>query len=189
METFPPLTSAPDNALVSAAVNDASEAAFRELFRRHTPRLLQFILRVTSGTDAEAEDVVQDTWMRAFPALSTFRGDSQFSTWLCAVGVRAAIDAMRHNRRRSVEFSADDEDCFGSTSSSSDERMDLEDAIARLSPGCRIVLVLHDVEGFKHEEIGQQLGIAAGTSKAQLFKARRTLRALLSGKEMIDVRQ
>jgi RNA polymerase sigma factor (sigma-70 family) len=188
METLRPLASESDLVLVSAAVNDGSEIAFRELFRRHTPRLLQFIMRVTSGSGAEAEDVVQDTWMRAFPALPTFRGDSAFSTWLCSVGVRAAIDAMRHSRRRSLEFSADEES-FGSTSFSSDARMDLEDAIARLSPGCRIVLVLHDVEGFKHEEIGRQLGIAAGTSKAQLFKARRTLRALLSGKETIDVRQ
>jgi RNA polymerase sigma factor (sigma-70 family) len=188
MEPSPPVPADSDSALISAAINDGSEVAFRELFRRHTPRLLQFIMRVTSGTRAEAEDVVQDTWLRAFPALPTFRGESAFSTWLCSVGARAAIDAMRQSRRRALEFSAEEE-VFGSTSSSSDERMDLEDAIARLSPGCRMVLVLHDVEGFKHEEIGRQLGIAAGTSKAQLFKARRTLRALLSGKETIDVRQ
>lgn len=174
-----------DAALVSAAVS-GGEAAFRELFRRHTPHLLQFVSRVLGQSASEAEDVVQDTWLRAYPALVTFRNESSFSTWLCSVGLRAALDSMRRGKRRSTEFVLDDDDAPLELPHHED-RMDLETAIATLAPGYRMVLLLHDVEGFTHEEIALQLGIAPGTSKAQLFKARRVMRALLTGREKNDV--
>lgn len=173
-----------DSALIAAAVNGA-EAAFRELFRRHTPHLLAFVTRVLGGSGAEAEDVVQDTWLRAYPALVTFRSESSFSTWLCSVGMRAALDSMRRGRRHMADTLFDD-DCFSEPPRTA-ERLDIEAAIARLAPGYRAVLVLHDVEGFTHDEIALQLGIAPGTSKAQLFKARRVMRALLTGWEKTDV--
>lgn len=172
-----------DAALVAAAVSGA-EAAFRELFRRHTPRLLQFVTRVLGSSSADAEDVVQDTWLRAYPALVTFRHESSFSTWLCSVGLRAALDSMRRGKRHVTAELFDD--TASSPPPATEDRMDLETAIARLAPGYRMVLVLHDVEGFTHEEIGVQLGIAPGTSKAQLFKARRVMRALLTGREKND---
>ncbi|MEO5902510.1 MAG: RNA polymerase sigma factor [Gemmatimonadaceae bacterium] len=174
-----------DAALVGAAVG-GGEVAFRELFRRHTPQLLQFVSRVLGASAGEAEDVVQDTWLRAYPALVTFRNESSFSTWLCSVGLRAALDAMRRGKRRSTEFVLDDDDAPLELPHHED-RMDLETAIATLAPGYRMVLILHDVEGFTHEEIALQLGIAPGTSKAQLFKARRVMRALLTGRGKNDV--
>jgi RNA polymerase sigma-70 factor (ECF subfamily) len=173
-----------DAALIAAAVGGA-ELAFRELFRRHTPHLLQFVSRVLGASRADAEDVVQDTWLRAYPALVTFRQESSFSTWLCSVGLRAALDSMRKGKRHAAD-SLFEEDA-PSDPPSSEDRLDIESAIARLAPGYRMVLVLHDVEGFTHDEIALQLGIAPGTSKAQLFKARRVMRALLTGREKTDV--
>ena len=175
---------ASDSALIAAALSGA-EPAFRELFRRHTPHLLQFVTRVLGSSRADAEDVVQDTWLRAYPALVTFGNESSFSTWLCSVGLRAALDHMRRGRRHLTETLFDDD--APATQWSADDRMDIETAVARLAPGYRMVLVLHDVEGFTHEEIALQLGIAPGTSKAQLFKARRVMRALLTGRENNDV--
>ncbi|MGK2963122.1 MAG: RNA polymerase sigma factor [Gemmatimonadaceae bacterium] len=172
-----------DAALIAAAVSGA-EAAFRELFRRHTPHLLQFVTRVLGPASADAEDVVQDTWLRAYPALVTFRHESSFPTWLCSVGLRAALDSMRRGRRHVAGELFDGDASIEPPAT--EDRMELESAIARLAPGYRMVLVLHDVEGFTHEEIGAQLGIAPGTSKAQLFKARRVMRALLTGREKKD---
>jgi RNA polymerase sigma-70 factor (ECF subfamily) len=168
-----------DAALIAAAVSGA-EPAFRELFRRHTPHLLQFVTRVLGRSSVDAEDVVQDTWLRAYPALVTFRNESSFSTWLCSVGLRAALDSMRRGKRhQSDELFEDDSPV---EPPASEDRMDIETAIARLAPGYRMVLVLHDVEGFTHDEIGMQLGIAPGTSKAQ-----RVMRALLTGREKGNV--
>jgi len=175
-----------DAALIAAAVSGA-EAAFRELFRRHTPHLLQFVTRVLGSSSGDAEDVVQDTWVRAYPALVTFRSESSFRTWLCSIGLRAALDSMRRGRRHIAGELFDDD--ASSVPPATEDRMDIESAIARLAPGYRMVLVLHDVEGFTHEEIGSQLGIAPGTSKAQLFKARRVMRALLTGREKNNERR
>jgi RNA polymerase sigma-70 factor (ECF subfamily) len=179
-----PASERTDAALIAAAIG-GTESAFRELFRRHTPHLLQFVARILGGSAADAEDVVQDTWLRAYPALVTFRNESSFSTWLCSVGLRAALDSMRRNKRHITEHLF--EENVPLETPRNEERMDLESAIARLAPGYRMVLLLHDVEGFTHEEIGMQLGIAPGTSKAQLFKARRVMRALLTGREKNDV--
>ena len=173
-----------DTALIAAAISGA-EPAFRELFRRHTPHLLQFVSRILGSSQADAEDVVQDTWLRAYPALVTFRNESSFSTWLCSVGTRAALDYLRKGRRHAADSLFDDD--ASAVPVANDERMDIEHAIERLAPGYRMVLLLHDVEGFTHEEIALQLGIAPGTSKAQLFKARRAMRTLLTGRETNDV--
>ncbi|MEO5589821.1 MAG: RNA polymerase sigma factor [Gemmatimonadaceae bacterium] len=172
-----------DASLVAAAVA-GSEAAFRELFRRHTPHLLRFVSRVLNGSVADAEDVVQDTWLRAFPALVTFRNESAFSTWLCSVGLRAALDSMRRGKRHTGDFLGDN--TSWAPPPPTEDRLDIEAAIARLAPGYRVVLVLHDVEGFTHEEIALQLGVAPGTSRAQLFNARRVMRALLTGEGKND---
>jgi RNA polymerase sigma-70 factor (ECF subfamily) len=180
----PAMATATDAALITAAAA-GTEAAFRELFRRHTPHLLQFVARVLGPASGDAEDVVQDTWLRAYPALVTFRNESSFSTWLCSVGLRAALDSMRRGKRHVADSLFDDDSV--SELPPAEDRMDLETAIAQLAPGYRMVLVLHDVEGFTHEEIGLQLGIAPGTSKAQLFKARRVMRALLTGREKHDI--
>lgn len=156
------------------------EPAFRQLYQRHTPRLFQLALRLVGGDTADAEDVVQDTWIKATEKLDTFRWESTFGTWLGAIGINVARETQRrHGRRREVEWS----DAAEPPAAAPLERLepvDLERAIAALPDGYRTVLVLHDIEGYTHEEIGAQLGVAAGTTKSQLFWARRAVRALLA---------
>ena len=94
----------PDRALVGAVVRDGDEVAFRELYRRHTPRLYPFVLRVVGGGEMDAEDVVQETWIRATAGMRRFRGDSSFATWLTAIGLNAARDHVRRHCRRFIEI-------------------------------------------------------------------------------------
>lgn len=166
-------SSTPDDALVHEIRRIGSEAAFCLLYDRHTPRLLQTAWRILGGAEHEAEDAVQDAWVRAIGALETWRADAPFGAWVRGIVVHVAIDAVRRLRQFAPE--CDD----ASIDTSADTRLDLESAIASLPPGYRAVLVLHDIEGFTHEEIGAKLGITAGTSKGQLFKARRTMRERL----------
>lgn len=166
-----------DQTLIAAAAA-GSEQAWRELFRRHTPRVLGLVTRLTASTE-DAEDVVQETWLRAFPRLAAFRGESSFSTWLCAIAVRAAADSAR--RSRFIDMNAEAEDEASTPTPLHEKGLDIEAAIARLPRQARAVLLLHDVEGFTHEQIGGMLTIAPGTSKSHLFKARRAMRALLTG--------
>lgn len=175
----------PDRTLVEAVVRDGDEVAFRELYRRHTPRLYPLVLRVVGGAEMDAEDVVQETWVRATAGMGRFRGESSFGTWLTAIGLNAARDHLRRRGRWGVMEDVSEVE-IAVPAAPHGQRLDLERAIALLPPGCRTVLVLHDVEGFTHEEIARQLGIAVGTSKSQLFAARRAARSLLSGTREIS---
>lgn len=172
-----------DAELVAAIRLDGDERAFRELYRRHTPRLHQLVLRLVGGAEQDAEDVVQETWIRATSALDRFRWDSSFPTWLTGIGINRARDLLRRRTRRPGDQEVGDPEVLlaqlGERPKPVGERIDLERAIALLPDGYRAVFVLHDVEGFGHAEIGVQLGISEGTSKSQLFHARRALRALL----------
>ena len=168
-------TAAPtDRALAEAVLLTGDERAFRDLYRRHTPRLFQVVLRVVGGAEHDAEDVVQETWIRATEKLSTFRWESAFATWLTGIGLTVARQSLR-TRGRWVDLDEAPEP----SRPPKGEQIDLERAIALLPAGYRAVLVLHDVEGYRHEEIGEMLGIAPGTSKSQLFNARRSLRRVL----------
>jgi RNA polymerase sigma-70 factor (ECF subfamily) len=168
----------PDRVLAEQVLA-GDEAAFRGLYRRHTPRLYQLALRLVSGAEDDAEDVVQDTWIKAAEKLDTFRWESAFGTWLHAIGLNVAREAMRKRGRRSeVEFPVDGEPP-AAVPFDQVESVDLDRAIAALPDGYRTVLVLHDVEGYTHEEIAERLGVASGTTKSQLFWARRAMRALL----------
>ncbi|HEX6252048.1 MAG TPA: RNA polymerase sigma factor [Gemmatimonadaceae bacterium] len=166
-----------DATLITSAVG-GSEEAWRQLFRRHTPRVLGLVTRLSSSME-DAEDVVQETWLRAFPRLGAFRGESSFSTWLCAIAVRAAADSARRNRF--IDTHADVETTGSTPALLHENGLDIEAAMRRLPRQARAVLLLHDVEGFTHEQIGELLSIAPGTSKSHLFKARRAMRALLTG--------
>ena len=168
--------STPDEVLVNALRHQRSEAAFEALYDRHTPRLIQTVWRIV-GSQHEAEDVVQDTWVRAVERLDRWRADGPFGAWIRGIAVHVAIDALRRSRR----FVAQTDALW--TDTEPEHRLDLEAAIAALPTGYRAVLVLHDIEGFTHEEIGAQLGITAGTSKGQLFKARRAVRQSLAPRE------
>ena len=176
--TRTPLPSADDRSLADAVAGAGDERAFRELYRRHTPALYQLVLRMLGGVAADAEDVVQETWIRAVRQLSKFRWESSLRTWVTAIGLNLARETLR-KRARSRTEELDEHVELSARPVRDAERIDLERAIAKLPNGYRAVLVLHDIEGFTHEEIGRQLQIAVGTSKSQLFDARRAVRSLL----------
>jgi RNA polymerase sigma-70 factor (ECF subfamily) len=170
-----------DRELVEAVVTNGDERSFRELYHRHTPRLYALVLRLV-GSEQDAEDVVQEAWIRAAEAAANFRWESGFGTWLTGIAINRFKELLRkRNRWPVVALEQTDEpptrpDLVG-------ERVDIETALGRLPLGYRTVLVLHDMEGYRHEEIAAQLGIAPGTSKSQLFHARRYVRALLEPAE------
>lgn len=167
-----------DRQLAQAVMEHGDERAFRELYRRHTPRLFQFVLRLLGGMEQDAEDIVQETWVRAVERLDTFRWESSLTTWLRGIGLNLCRDLWRKRNGREVDWSASLDSPVAA--GPHDERIDLERAMALLPVGYRTVLVLHDLEGCTHVEIGRRLGIAEGTSKSQLSNARRAVRALLS---------
>lgn len=176
--TKSPLTSADERALCEAVVEAGDERAFRELYRHHSPALFQLVIRVLGGSSHDAEDVVQETWVRAVRQFGRFRWESSLRTWLCAIALNQAREVLRKRGRAPVR-ELDESTPLPARPTRDGERIDLERAIARLPDGYRTVLVLHDVEGYTHEEISRRLDIAVGTSKSQLFDARRAMRALL----------
>jgi RNA polymerase sigma-70 factor (ECF subfamily) len=175
-----PDTAAPDadRPLLDALIDGRDEKAFRELYRRHTPALYQLLLRMLGGDEHDAEDIVQETWVQAVRSLAGFRGSSSFRTWLMAIGINRCRNLFRSRQRKGTVPLAEDWDPPAPVVRDG-ERLDLERAIALLPDGYRAVLVLHDVEGFTHEEIAARMGISPGTSKSQLFWARRSVRGLL----------
>jgi RNA polymerase sigma-70 factor (ECF subfamily) len=177
------MTRKTDAELIESIRLDGNERAFRELYKRHTPRLYQLVLRILAGSATDAEDVVQETWVRATTSLHRFRGDSSFGTWLTGIGLNRARDFLRHRSRRPAGFEVDDGDQWlerlSVRADSTGDRVDLERAMALLPDGYRAVFVLYEVEGFNHGEIARRLSISEGTSKSQLHHARRALRVLL----------
>jgi RNA polymerase sigma-70 factor (ECF subfamily) len=176
--TKPPHSAAEERSLCQRIVDSGDERAFRELYRRHTPALVQLVLRMLGGASHDAEDVVQEAWVRAVRQLAGFRWESSFKTWLSAIALNLAREVLRKRGRAAITELPDDL-ATPATTRRDGVRIDLERAIARLPDGYRTVLVLHDVEGYTHEEISRHLEIAVGTSKSQLFDARRALRAML----------
>lgn len=156
-------------------------AAFEELYRENVNRVYALSLRMTANA-GEAEELTQDIFVRAWTKLGTFRGESAFSTWLHRLAVNVIIQSRRsRNRRWDRETSMEDLTVVdvGLPDSPVEPITDLERAIRTLPPGARLVFLLHDVEGFKHEEIANRTGTAVGTVKAQLHRARKLLRKIL----------
>lgn len=157
------------------------EAAFESLYREHAGRVYALCLRL-SGDRTRAGELTQDVFVRCWEQLKSFRGDSAFGTWLYRLAVNVVWTANRGDRRREARVlpverpdvleKPRDAPAVGLS-------LDLEQAIASLPEGAREVFVLFDVEGYAHEEIARMTGIAVGTSKAQLFRARRLLRERL----------
>ena len=157
----------------------ADVPAFEALYRRHHRRVHGVIVRLVGQAGARAEDLTQEAFVRAWQALPSFRFESAVSTWLHRLAVNTALMELRARRSRPV--ADDDEDALDglSTPDTAGRAVlgrDLERAVATLPPRARAVLVLHDVEGWKHEEIAAELGMAVGSSKAQLHRARGLLR-------------
>ena len=170
------------------AAQQGDAAAFAQLYDRHAPRLFALSLGLT-GDRQMAEEVVQDTFVRTWERLGSFRGECAFSTWLHRVAVNIVLVNERGRKRRMlrVAIAADLTDANGGSVSvdapvaATDMALslDLEAAVMRLPAGARAVFVLYEVGGYTHTEVAQQLGIAEGTSKAHLFRARRLLRGML----------
>ena len=163
----------------------ADVAAFEALYRRHHRRVHGVIVRLVGQAGARAEDLTQEAFVRAWQALPRFRFESAVSTWLHRLAVTTALMELR-SRRSGPRFdeSEDALEDLGMADSAGNGTalsMDLERAVATLPSRARAVLVLHDVEGWKHEEIAAELGMAVGSSKAQLHRARQLLRGRLGG--------
>lgn len=176
-----PEAEADDGALVRAAAR-GEVAAFEALYRRHAGRVHGVIARLVGGAGSRAEDLTQEAFVRAWQALPAFRFESAFGTWLHRLAVNTALMELRSRRSRPLDEDEEALDCVGAADSAGQRtalRMDLERAVAGLPPRARAVLVLYDVEGWTHEEIAAELGIAVRSSKAQLHRARQLLRARL----------
>jgi RNA polymerase sigma-70 factor, ECF subfamily len=157
-----------------AAAGDAR--AFEALYRTHLPRVHSLVRRMTAGR--EADELTQDVFVRVWQKLGTFRGDSSFTTWLHRLAVNVVIERFRSDTVRRARMH-DGEDIFEllpGPAQTRDIGMDFEAALEKLPDGAREIFVLHDVEGYKHHEIATLLEISAGTSKAQLHRARMMLR-------------
>ena len=168
-----------EDAILVRRAASADVAAFETLYRRHHRRVHGVIVRLVGQAGARAEDLTQEAFVRAWQALPTFRFESAVSTWLHRLAVNTALMELRACRSRPL--ADDDEDALESLSTPDTAGhavlgRDLERAVATLPPRARAVLVLHDVEGWKHEEIAEELGMAVGSSKAQLHRARGLLR-------------
>ena len=177
------LRSPADSLLAAEATTDAARAAagdvraFEALYRTHLPRVHALVRRMTGGRDAE--ELTQDVFVRAWQKLGTFRGDASFSTWLHRLAVNVVIERFRTEQvRRSRLHEGGDAifDTLAAPAQTRDLGMDFETALEKLPDGAREIFVLHDVEGYKHHEIATLLDISAGTSKAQLHRARMMLR-------------
>ncbi|HEY0385287.1 MAG TPA: RNA polymerase sigma factor [Pyrinomonadaceae bacterium] len=160
-------------------------AAFEELYRRHFRRVYALCLRMTSDP-VLAEDLTQDVFIQLFNKIGSFRGDSAFTTWLHRMTVNQVLMYFRKRSTKSELTSGDDETPDQIVKGTENpnampvvDRIALEKAIGQLPPGYRSVFILHDVEGYEHEEIARMLGVAEGTSKSQLHKARLKLRNYL----------
>jgi RNA polymerase sigma-70 factor (ECF subfamily) len=172
----PEAASADERALAERFWRYGDESAFRALYRRQTPLLYRVAYRVVGNAD-RANDIVQDTWLRAAQGLPSFRWQSSLSTWLVGIAVNRCREEIRRTpdevlaRDELPEPPARNPDPW--------QRLDLERAIAQLPEGYREILLLHDVEGYTHEEIAQALEIEASTSRSQLARARAAMRASL----------
>jgi RNA polymerase sigma-70 factor, ECF subfamily len=172
-----------ERTLVEAVARRGDERAFAVLYLRHASLMFGLALRLTGSHD-DAQDVTHDAWIRAIERLDRFEWRAALSTWLCGFVVLRARELVRQRDRAApaprddAEPALDDRRLTGTF-----DRVELEHALAGLAHGYREVLLLHDVYGYTHQEIGSMLGIEAGTSKSQLSRARRALRDVLDAKE------
>lgn len=175
---------------LAQASSQGDMAAFETLYERHHRRVYSLCLRMVANS-TEAEDLAQEVFIQLFRKLGSFRGESAFTTWLHRLTVN---HVLMHFRKKGVKLEKTTEE--GEIGEIQDliqgvgerprfvDRIALDKAIAELPPGYRTVFVLHDVEGFEHEEIGKMLGVSTGTSKSQLHKARMRLREFLNKKKL-----
>jgi len=162
-----------------ALAASGDQRAFERIYRQHVARIHSLARRMLGG-EGDPDELTQDIFVRAWERLGTYRGEAAFGTWLHRLAVNAILNWRRTEAgaRGRVDEGVDAELIEGARQAGGED-LDLEGAIRRLPPGARQVFVLHDVQGFKHEEIATMMGVTAGTSKAQLHRARMLLRAML----------
>lgn len=163
--------------LISRAQNGDVDA-FELIYNEHSGRVYALCLRLMGGEQTAATELMQDVFVRAWKNLGKFRGESAFSSWLHRLAVNAMLENARSDKRRVARvLPMEDTSQIGAFApgDSPELKIDLERAIARLPEGARTAFVLHDIEGFQHQEIAAQLGIAVGTVKAQLHRAHKLL--------------
>jgi RNA polymerase sigma-70 factor (ECF subfamily) len=164
-----------------ALAASGDQCAFERIYRTHVARIHSLARRMLGSH--EADEVTQDIFVRTWQKLSQFRGDAAFTTWLHRLAVNVVIE-RRRGYAIQRERMADDPSALDAVSvapARGDLALDFENAIEQLPPGAREIFVLHDVEGYKHREIASMLGIATGTSKRQLHRARMLMRQYLNG--------
>lgn len=179
------MTVDPDAQLAAAG----DMGAFEKIYRRHHQRVYLLCLRMVRNA-SQAEDLTQEVFIQLFRKIHTFRNDSLFTTWLHRLTVNQVLMHFRKpivKKERTTDDDATPVQIANGTESPSRmaliDRIALNEAIAQLAPGYRMVFILHDVEGYEHEQIGKILGCAVGTSKSQLHKARMKLRRLLTAQK------
>jgi RNA polymerase sigma-70 factor (ECF subfamily) len=174
-----------DSRLVARCVGGDGEA-FKEIYDRHATRLYNLACRMT-GSPSQAEDLLQEIFLQAFRKLSSFKGDSLLGTWLYRLAVNLCLDRLRSRQEKAERATVsleDERDVVVQPTRRMDsvvQRLDLERAIEQLPASYKAAFLLHDVEGFEHHEVGEMLGIAEGTSKSLVHKARLRIRACLDG--------
>lgn len=174
-----------DSDVARAAAGD--RGAFERVYRLHVNRVYSLCTRMV-GDRTRAEELTQDVFVRAWEKLHLFRGESSFSTWLHRLTVNVVLNARKSEGRDRSRYEENDDESGGMDAHpgvvgmplAPGDLLDLEEAIAKLPPGARRVFVLHDVEGYKHEEIADMLGVTSGATKAQLHRARLLLREALN---------
>lgn len=176
-------SAAQGTAELAARARDGDLAAFEALYRKHGDRVMGVCVQM-AGNREVAEEWAQDAWVRAWQRLHTFRGDSAFTTWLHRLTINLILDRRRSDGRWRKRFESVPDytelDRASAREPSPGLRMDLERAVGTLPEGARTIFLLYDVEGFRHREIAQRLGVAEGTVKAQLHRARKLLREVLA---------
>jgi RNA polymerase sigma-70 factor (ECF subfamily) len=184
IEAFTPQPGTGETDVARAAAGDRS--AFETLYRQHANRVFSLCARM-SGDRTRAEELTQDVFVRAWEKLHLFRGESSFSTWLHRLTVNVVLNARKTDGRQRSRFEETDDEQGGLDAFAGarpplppGDLLDLEEAIGKLPPGAKKVFVLHDVEGYKHEEIAEMLGVTSGATKAQLHRARLLLREALN---------
>lgn len=152
--------------------------AFERIYRASAPAVYALCRRMV-GDERQARELMQDAFVRAWERITQFRGQSSLDTWLHRLAVNVVLEHLRRAKRDRLRLIADDDVDLAADEPSLDAQMDLAAALDTLPAGSRTVLVLHDIEGYSHDEIAQMTGIAAGTARAQLWRARRALSKLL----------
>jgi RNA polymerase sigma-70 factor (ECF subfamily) len=164
---------ATDEDLIRRFVEARDERAFRDLYARHSPAVYGLLRRLSGTAASDADDVLQEAWLRAATIMSRFRGESAFRTWLTGVALNCYRERRRHAR---TSGEASDVPWREPETLPVDRALDVTNVLSCMSAAHREVLVLHDVEGYTHDEIADALGIESGTSKSRLSRARQVFR-------------